>query len=83
MRCRIGQQGARVAALDQPSGLQHENLVDHLVQLVEGKVAQIQAAEAAAKAEAAKQAEALVVEDAVQCGTCRPRPQPVPMPELD
>jgi hypothetical protein len=27
--------------------------------------------------------EALVVEDAVQCGTCRPRPQPVAMPELD
>jgi len=28
-------------------------------------------------------AEALVVEDAVQCGNCRPRPQPVAMPELD
>jgi hypothetical protein len=28
-------------------------------------------------------AEGLVVEDAVLCGTCRPRPQPVPMPELD
>ncbi|MCI0343952.1 MAG: hypothetical protein L0221_00725 [Chloroflexi bacterium] len=28
-------------------------------------------------------AEALVVEDALLCGTCRPRPQPVPMPELD
>lgn len=28
-------------------------------------------------------AEALVTEDALQCGTCRPRPQPVPMPELD
>ncbi|MBB2946213.1 hypothetical protein FB565_005971 [Actinoplanes lutulentus] len=28
-------------------------------------------------------AEALVVEDAVQCGSCRPRPQPVAMPELD
>ena len=27
--------------------------------------------------------EGLVVEDALQCGTCRPRPQPVPMPELD
>jgi hypothetical protein len=27
--------------------------------------------------------EALVVEDAVQCGNCKPRPQPVPMPELD
>ena len=25
----------------------------------------------------------MVVEDAVQCGTCRPRPQPVAMPELD
>lgn len=30
-----------------------------------------------------ERAEALVVEDALQCGTCRPRPQPVPMPELD
>jgi hypothetical protein len=28
-------------------------------------------------------AEALVVEDAVQCGTCRRRPHPVAMPELD
>jgi hypothetical protein len=28
-------------------------------------------------------AEALVVEDALTCGTCKPRPQPVPMPELD
>ena len=27
--------------------------------------------------------EALVVEDALQCGTCKPQPQPVPMPELD
>ena len=27
--------------------------------------------------------EALVVEDALQCGTCRPRAQPVPLPELD
>ena len=27
--------------------------------------------------------EALVVEDALQCQTCRPRPQPVPMPELE
>jgi hypothetical protein len=27
--------------------------------------------------------ESLVVEDALHCGTCRPRPQPVPMPELD
>lgn len=30
-----------------------------------------------------ERAEALVVEDALQCATCRPRPQPVPMPELD
>lgn len=30
-----------------------------------------------------ERAEALVVEDALQCGSCRPRPQPVPMPELD
>jgi hypothetical protein len=30
-----------------------------------------------------QRAEALVVEDAVQCGTCRPRPHPVAMPELD
>jgi hypothetical protein len=28
-------------------------------------------------------AEGLVVEDAVQCGGCRVRHQPVPMPELD
>ena len=28
-------------------------------------------------------AEALVVEDGLSCGTCRPRPQPIPMPELD
>lgn len=27
--------------------------------------------------------EALVVDDAVQCGSCRPRPHPVAMPELD
>jgi hypothetical protein len=27
--------------------------------------------------------EGVVVEDALQCGQCRPRPQPVPMPELD
>ena len=27
--------------------------------------------------------EAIVVEDALQCGHCRPRPQPVPLPELD
>jgi hypothetical protein len=30
-----------------------------------------------------ERAESLVVEDALLCGTCRPRPQPVPMPELD
>jgi hypothetical protein len=28
-------------------------------------------------------AESLVVEEALQCGTCRPRTQPLPMPELD
>lgn len=28
-------------------------------------------------------AEALVAEDVLTCGTCKPRPQPVPMPELD
>jgi hypothetical protein len=28
-------------------------------------------------------AEAIVVEDALQCGTCRPQPNPVPLPELD
>lgn len=28
-------------------------------------------------------AEALVTEDALSCGTCKPRPQPVVMPELD
>ena len=35
------------------------------------------------RSESRRRAEGLVVEDAVQCGTCRPRPQPVPMPELD
>jgi hypothetical protein len=30
-----------------------------------------------------ERAEALVTEDALSCGTCKPRPQPVPMPELD
>ena len=30
-----------------------------------------------------ERSEALVVEDALECGTCRPRPQPVPLPELD
>ena len=35
------------------------------------------------RSETRRRAEGLVVEDAVQCGTCRPRPQPVPMPELD
>ena len=28
-------------------------------------------------------AEGLVVEEAIQCGTCRPRPHPIHMPELD
>lgn len=28
-------------------------------------------------------AEAVVVEDALSCGSCKPRSQPVPMPELD
>ena len=36
--------------------IDNDGMVDHIVELVEGKVAQIQAAEAAAKAEAAKQA---------------------------
>jgi hypothetical protein len=27
--------------------------------------------------------QALVVDDAVHCGVCHPRPHPVPMPELD
>jgi hypothetical protein len=35
------------------------------------------------RSEVRGRAEGLVVEDAVICGTCRPRPQPVPMPELD
>jgi hypothetical protein len=35
------------------------------------------------RSSARERSEALVVEDALQCGTCRPRPQPVPMPELD
>ncbi len=26
---------------------------------------------------------ALVVEDALHCGTCTPRPDPIPLPELD
>ena len=39
--------------------------------------------ERAAAEEALAAAEARVVEDAVHCGTCRPRPQPVPMPELE
>jgi hypothetical protein len=33
--------------------------------------------------ETRQRVEALVVDDAVQCGTCRPRPSPVAMPELD
>ncbi|HEU0234957.1 MAG TPA: hypothetical protein VFR14_00810 [Candidatus Limnocylindrales bacterium] len=35
------------------------------------------------RTESRARAESLVVEDALQCGACRPRPQPVPMPELD
>jgi hypothetical protein len=35
------------------------------------------------RSETRDRAEALVVEDAVQCGNCRPRPHPVAMPELD
>ncbi|BCB81742.1 hypothetical protein Pflav_081520 [Phytohabitans flavus] len=35
------------------------------------------------RSESRRRAEGLVVEDALQCGTCRPRPQPIPMPELD
>jgi hypothetical protein len=35
------------------------------------------------RSEKRDRAEGLVVEDAVLCGVCRPRPQPVPMPELD
>jgi hypothetical protein len=35
------------------------------------------------RSETRQRAEALVVDDAVQCGTCRPRPHPVAMPELD
>ena len=27
--------------------------------------------------------QALVVEDALFCGTCTPRPDPIPLPELD
>jgi hypothetical protein len=29
------------------------------------------------------QTQALVVDDALFCGTCHPRPHPVPLPELD
>ena len=29
------------------------------------------------------QTHALVVDDALFCGTCHPRPHPVPLPELD
>jgi hypothetical protein len=35
------------------------------------------------RSESRRRAEALVVDDAVQCGSCRPRPHPVAMPELD
>nr|WP_296064657.1 hypothetical protein [uncultured Actinoplanes sp.] len=35
------------------------------------------------RSEARRRAEALVVEDAVHCGVCRPRPHPVALPELD
>lgn len=35
------------------------------------------------RSSARDRAEALVVEDAVSCGACRPRRQPIPMPELD
>jgi hypothetical protein len=27
--------------------------------------------------------QAMVVEDALHCGICRPRPDPIPLPELD
>lgn len=37
----------------------------------------------ATHSESRARTEALVVEDALLCGTCRPRPQPVPLPELD
>ncbi len=35
------------------------------------------------RSESRGRTEALVVEDALLCGTCHPRPQPVAMPELD
>ena len=35
------------------------------------------------RSETRRRAEALVVDDAVPCGTCRPRPHAVAMPELD
>ncbi|MEU8814363.1 hypothetical protein [Actinoplanes sp. NPDC048796] len=35
------------------------------------------------RSESRRRAEALVVDDAVQCGSCRPRPHAVAMPELD
>lgn len=35
------------------------------------------------RSESRGRVEALVVEDALRCGSCRPRPQPVPLPELD
>jgi len=38
---------------------------------------------ATSRSESRGRTEGIVVEDALQCGQCRPRPQPVPMPELD
>ena len=35
------------------------------------------------RSQARHRSEGLVVEDALQCGTCKVRSQPVPMPELD
>ncbi|MEV4347647.1 hypothetical protein AB0J83_24595 [Actinoplanes sp. NPDC049596] len=35
------------------------------------------------RSENRRRVEALVVDDAVQCGSCRPRPHAVAMPELD
>lgn len=37
----------------------------------------------ATRSEVRDRTEALVVEDAVRCGVCKPRPQPVALPELD
>jgi hypothetical protein len=38
---------------------------------------------ATSRSQSRDRTEGLVVEDALQCGQCRPRPQPIPMPELD